>query len=387
MFDRRKFKGTSVNDLDTPAQEGGALVKADFLKHNDGDNFYRILPSVNAVKIMAGQDVPEEKYITPQALLFVPLPETDAQGFPPKFPNRIANSFNLNSGKVAVVHSAITHGGVRKDLIREYYYALDKKLKENIDLNKDVIANSKNLFYEERYMMYVYRYKDIERDDKEFGIIAFSRGQYEDFKKLASTVATEEVPDPFSNPDVGLLLRVTKDPNQIKVKNWNGVYTVGFATKGIEPIKKPLTDNDLTFMLSQDSLYGVYSKCFSPGDLAKQISFLKYFDQSCGFKILETPAFKEICEKIYNQFNFSDVGVAPVTPDAPSGVDSTGGSVEPPVPPVSSNPTPAPAPTPAPVNDVVAAIHNRTVQERDQDVGDNIVPADKIADTDDDFLG
>lgn len=316
-FNRKQFNGTNAEQL--KASPGAVKDGPPFFSHEAGNNYYRVAPSVGAVRAMAGEKFSGEPYVTDQCQLFLPVPtDKEAKGtdslaeIKERYP-KLTGNFQMTP-----VYNARVHGGYSLDLIEEYKKAVEKKLSGGTGfLSGD--QNKLVFFLRHRHSHLVYAYKIPnnytpagEAPTKEFGVLPLSPTLYSSLRQLATSVATPEVPDAISNPDGGVVINIHKDESERRKGSYSKVYSCALATYGVQTIQLPLLDEDLEFIYNQKPLRDQFGNCFSRKDYDAQVSFLKCFDEASGYGILKekTSPFSQSCKNFADEFS-AKVGDAP----------------------------------------------------------------------------
>lgn len=297
-FDRKQFKGSTVKDLkeqeeqvESQRETKGKKGNSEFHTIEKGKNKFRIYPPH-----------PEGVSSTPfepVTKTFVPLlvPKKDEQG------NEVEGE--KEEKRYPVLSSKIHSDYINKDLIDEYLRICFQTLKneysqdEYQEIKKEIKNWKTGLKPQHTWVMYADK---IDADgNATFGKLEVSDNVKKQIDELASIEDAEDPmePDPFSDPDEGVCLIITKDPNAEP----KDIYKVdmdkerqGKHSINLKPL--PLTDEQLQEFQKQTPLSSLYRNVFTQSDFDRELAGLKKFDENQGLDIVHTDEFGKIAEEI-----------------------------------------------------------------------------------------
>lgn len=303
-FDRSKFKTTSLNTLKEQEKEQNEKRNVknfeglNFLYFDEGDNLIRIYPH--------HPDGDGDSFAEPKTVTFLELsvPKKDKDG------NKIEGEFEL---KKKPIFNAKVHGNYEKDLVEEYMsFAKEVVIPElYIDEQDQKNAWSKVVGYKsgnkyipgikpmDTWCMYATKYGGKVYG---FGILEVKKsvvnGLREEAAKLIGSDATV-MPDPYTDPDIGVRAIVTYNPNADKPEDYYKVQ-LEMERDGLNfsLLPTPLSDEELEEFMKQDSLHKRYRNAFKRSDFEYQLEGLKRFDDSIELGVFGYDAWLDICEEI-----------------------------------------------------------------------------------------
>lgn len=282
-FDRSKYKASSSEEMAKESEkmeERSASSRGAYLKVEPGINSFRIFPAPIKAK--------SSLFCFPKVTSFLPflIDETDKNG--QKTGNQVE--------KRKPVFNAKVHANLDHDIVEEYIQAVRDKYSAIIQDKKKLLEKIKPLTdwktgIRPSSSWIVYAYKKV-GDKKVYGRLQITDG----VKKQMDTLCLREgesgkpiVVDLFSDPDNGKMLQWVSDPKNEDPKAKNKVTII--SEKDC-----PLTDEELEWLESQDSLESLYRNSYSESDFEKQLKGLQYYDKKNKLEVFSLPSFQSIIE-------------------------------------------------------------------------------------------
>jgi len=311
-FDRSKLKATSKETLD----KKDAILKKGFgdrniLKIETGENVIRFFPYHPEG---GGDSFVEAKSVS---FLEITVPKRDDDN------KIIEDQFEIKSKPI---FNAKVHGGYSKDLVEEYInFAFQKAIPEFVDGDSDKekkiktkfkgshLTKEQGIMYQDAYVAYAMK---AQGKDAEGNWMWGEVGSL-DIKKTVKDLMTEkaaelENPDPWSDPDEGYAVIITKAKEAAKASDW---YKFKLDTKKVKvdgvgevpvPIKVPLTDGQLEAWSKLKPLYELFVNSYKRSDFDKQLEGLQNFDRKMaadfpGFSVFAYDEFADIVLECSNE--------------------------------------------------------------------------------------
>lgn len=285
-FDRSQIKGTSAAKLaenekavkeKIPQASGDGRVGYHSLA--DGKNYFRIYP--------ARPD--EDTFIFPKATSW--LPYTDKDGKAAKRP-----LFNAKvHGKEGLV-----------DIVEEYVRIVSSrerpKFPDNKDFNKRMMpltSYKDGISAQVNWVCYADKYSDVKGTTKTFARLEIYESLYREMKKISESMEEDGdvVSDPFSDPDKGELIIITKTKKP--KKDGSGTTTEYdiqiFFTR--ERSYK-LSDEELEKWFEQESLSSMFVGVYGRSDFEKALEGLKILDKANKYGVFDDAEFLDIVDKV-----------------------------------------------------------------------------------------
>lgn len=294
-YDRSKYKGTSVAKLNEQEQEVKSMIptassdgRPEFHKLEEGKNYFRIYPAKEG----------ESTYIFPKATSWLPfdVDEEDDKGKKKKDKKRT---------KKPIFNSKV-HGNYPYDLVEEFCKVAIRLVHTNIQDPEEVKKKlwplqswGSGLQASVNWVAYADKCSDAKnsKDTKKiFGRLEIWENIYKEMKKKAAAMADddEELADPFSDPDQGKLLVITKTSKPKKGGGTTADYDVSINFSR----DYSLTDEELMKFDSQEKLSDMFLNAFKRSDFEKQIEGLTLVDEEHEFGVFDDPDFLEILDKL-----------------------------------------------------------------------------------------
>lgn len=303
-FDRSKFKATPINVLNAQREEaelrrpkGGSNI--DYHRIDDGENVFRIYPA------HPNENLTINPFNYPKSVSFLPLKrqKKDDKG------NLIPGAFEE---KRLPVFNAKVHGNLDKDIVEEYMkFAKDVAIPdfagEDSEKFKEVwgmITGFKTgVKPSDTWMMYAD--KISETGNKKFGLLEIKPSVKDQMAELAAKFAAGDItsPDPFTDPDDGVCLVITKTGEGKDTR-----YKADLQTKKVDKlttsfVPTPLSDDDLAVLEKATPLREMYYDSFKRSDFDKEMEGLQKLDTQLAregypIQVFSYDAFLDICEQI-----------------------------------------------------------------------------------------
>lgn len=303
-FDRSKFKATPLNTLEKQEKEQNekrnfGFEGLQFLTCENGENLIRIYP--------CHPDGPGESFAEPKTVTFLEVKVPKKEG------NKIIEGeFEL---KNKPIFNAKVHGNYEKDLVEEYMtFAKLIVIPELFTEKKDQdLAWNKVIGYKagtkyipgikpiDTWCMYVDKFGGKKNG---FGILEVKKTVVNKLREEAAKLIGADdtvMPDPYTDPDVGVRAIITYDPEAEQIENY---YKVRLEMKkeglNFSLVPTPLTDEQLESFMKLDSLHKRYRNAYKRSDFEYQLEGLKRFDEKIGLQVFAYDAWLDICEEISN---------------------------------------------------------------------------------------
>jgi len=290
-FDRSKFKGSSVAKLKEQEEQTEKLAgtsnggRAGYHEIDNGTNKFRIYP---------GQG--DETFCLPKVTVWLPreVEEKDEKGKTKKVVKNMP------------VFNAKVHGGYEKDLVEEYVKFVTALLQDEIDdadelktrlaILKNGKAPSTKISNDIKYVCYADKIstKPDKSIVKKFARLEFGKSIKDQINKQAFSEDSDDPieTDIISDPDNGFVVKIVRDPN---AKTANDFYSVSLeVAKGA----MPLTDEELEFLETQESLTSLLTNTFKRSDYENQLAGLQIYDEKHGFGAFAHDSWLDIVEEI-----------------------------------------------------------------------------------------
>lgn len=307
-FDRSKYKAASLANIKSQEAKQ-ALVRpqngynTDAHEVKDGDNWFRIMP------FHPDETVPQEE-LSPfvakcVSFLKVKQPKRDENK------KVIEGEFEV---KQKPIFNAKVHGGYPFDLVEEYMdfakkvaipnFVEEDKSKEKIIWNKiagfDQVKKEGGLKPIDTWECYA-----LDRSGK-LATLSIKKTVKEQLSELAASVNKDpNSPDPFTDPEDGIAIIITKSGTGINTK-----YTVQLDKQKVDKfnfslVPTPLTDDQLAAFDKQKSLRERFVNSYKHKDLEYQLEGLERFDKKLaeeGYPI-NVFAYDEFLNKVEEMFS------------------------------------------------------------------------------------
>ncbi|MCK4827583.1 hypothetical protein KA005_68275 [bacterium] len=251
------------------------------MKFEEGANKFRIYPF--------HPDGGGTSYTEPKSVSFLPV----------KVPQRDAER-KIIEGKFEVkrkpIFNAKVHGPFAEDPVEAYMQFFQEVAKQDLfELDADQkkawaqITGQKGIKPSDTWV--VYADKHYNDGTKEFGILDLKKSMKSQMTEHAAQLGGSDVamPDPFSDPDDGICVIITKDSVAGKL-DANKYYHVDLEKEKIDKfnfslVPTPLSDADLETFMGMDSINKRYHNAYTRADFAHQIEGLQRFDEEQGYGI------------------------------------------------------------------------------------------------------
>lgn len=304
-FDRSAFRGASssrrkqqmaANEEQTSYQGGGEKTnRRVYNKLKKGKNYLRIFPIHPKTLETLGFDLSSNMY--------------------PKTGHYLDTLVKYTKNGEAVEEiqrrqhlSSKVHGGTEKCLIDEYISFSHKVAYDEIqdeDERTKFLSPIKNwqtgIMGKTKWAAFTKMYKDKSKEEFERGITMVPVSVVNKMNELsADDDDAEDVmeTDIFSDPDDGLVMIITSDPEAGK-SDPSKYYQVAPDYKGGAD---PLTDEDLEWLMEQKPLNEMYVDIYTRKDFFNALNALKAFDEKNDLGIFSYDAFLDIVEEISNYY-------------------------------------------------------------------------------------
>ena len=290
-YDRSKYRGTSVAKLNEqedevnskiPKQEDG---RPGFHQIAEGKNFFRIYPAKEG----------EDTYVFPKVVSWIPQ-EVEVKDEKGKVKKKVERRPVFNS-KI--------HGNLPYDLVEEYQRIANRKIKEDCQ-DEELIKKklwainnwTSGIGPKKGWIMFPDSHSDSKNNEdtkKTFARLEVWDSTYQEMKKKAAALEDDdkEISDPFSDPDTGKLLIITKTTKAKKGGGTSLDYDISIHFKDV-----PLTDDELMKFDTVEGLSKHLVKCFKRSDFEKQVEGLKLLDEEHEFGVFDDADFIEILDKL-----------------------------------------------------------------------------------------
>lgn len=307
-FDRSKYKAASLANIKSQEAKQ-ALVRpqngfnTDAHEVKDGDNWFRIMP------FHPDETVSQEELspFVAKCVSFLKVKQ------PKKDENKkvIEGEFEV---KQKPIFNAKVHGGYPFDLVEEYMDFAKKvaipnfvdsdKAKEKIIWNKiagfDQVKKEGGLKPIDTWECYA-----LDRSGK-LATLSIKKTVKEQLSELAASVNKDpNSPDPFTDPEDGIAIIITKSGTGLNTK-----YTVQLDKQKVDKfnfslVPTPLTDDQLAAFDKQKSLRERFVNSYKHKDLDHQLEGLERFDKKLaeeGYPI-NVFAYDEFLNKVEEMFS------------------------------------------------------------------------------------
>ena len=296
MIDRSKFKATSIAKIQDQETEQKAKQPfgndfSGFLKLEEGDNIIRIYP--------AHPD--GESFTVFQSQVFLPVIKTSKDD----------NGVETQELKRHPVLNAIYHSNImQKDVINEYIAFAKDHVKPTINSTEWgriwglITGRDDSLKSSDSWVVYADLYKA--GGTKEFGKIGLKKSIKNDMNKISAEMAKDRGIDPFTDPDTGIRIVVNKDEARGKAGgNW---YETTLESRMVDQFTKsfvptPLSDEELEYFVSQDSLEKLYVNTYSQEDFMQAIEGLERWDKTNNIGIWNYQEFRNVLNELADVAN------------------------------------------------------------------------------------
>jgi hypothetical protein len=297
-FKRTKLK--TLNDQDKELQQRGFKGKSrrNYLKIEDGENYFRLLPAHIESKSFAYKAVRHQ------------LPWIYAQENGPDRES-FKNIFNARQ-----------HGGAKKDIIEEYikfveYIASsemgDKSEKEIEDFLKHVNGWkgerwNRGLGADDKDMMYAISCSRSSKGELiagDIGVLEIGKSIKTDINKMAAGAQDEEDPagtEPFTDPEIGIPIKITRNSKAKKPADYyiTEFYKLKSAASPV-PIPTPwaIDDEILEELDKKDSLEKMYGpNVYTRRDFELALKGLELFDKKFKYGVFEYDEWNDIVTEL-----------------------------------------------------------------------------------------
>ncbi len=308
-FDRSKLKTTSGNALDKQKKEqekkrpkGG--FNSSYFGIDDGVNKVRFFP------FHPDDSVPEDdrRYAEAKCVSFLEVnkPKKDESG------KVIDGEFEL---KKFPIFNARVHGDLSMDPVEEYMKFAKETAIPNYTDNPDEVKKIWNCIigYRDNKGQYhsglkpndtwvMYALKLVDGEWK-LGQLEVKKTVKDQLTELALEITEGENPDPYTDPNDGYVVKVTRTGEGINTK-----YKVSIDDKMINKIESnkivmELTDEQLDEWMKLPSLRKMFVKSYRRSDFESQLDGLKRFDEQLKankmpIEVFSYDAFLDTLEKI-----------------------------------------------------------------------------------------
>lgn len=282
-FDRSQIKGVSAAKLAEKEKEVTSKIpktqssgRVGYHSLAEGKNYFRIYP--------ARPD--EDTYIYPKATSWVPFKGEDGK-----------------KAKRSIFNSKV-HSDLELDVIEEYVRITSVKERQEFPDNKEF---NKRMFpltswkdgvgAQINWVCYADKYSDTKGTQKVFARLEIYDSVYKEMKKIAEGMESDDdvVSDPFSDPDNGKLLVITKTT---KPKKEGTGTTTEYDVQLFYARDYRLTDAELDKWFEQEALSSMLVDVYKRTDFEKALEGLKILDKENKYGTLEDAEFLDIVEKL-----------------------------------------------------------------------------------------
>lgn len=284
-FDRSKFKGQKISSLKDQAAVEQALSK--------GGNrpMHELQSGQNVVRWYPAHPGDSDLFMLPISVWYMPHYKDDSGGKKKLAKKRIFN---------ATIHSS--HG---RDIVAEYIRLATREGSVIYQDEDDLKQYLKHIHGHGNGSSYIgglsgpirmVGYCEFFLAGKKQGVkkIEVPMLVKNKMNELAVTGTDDDDPDPFSDPDNGMVTVIVKD---VKQKKPQDKYKVAYKM----PIQKalmPLTDAELTHFMTLDSLAKLYINSYTLSDFEYALEGLRIFDKQHGYGVFDMEEFGEVAEEI-----------------------------------------------------------------------------------------
>ncbi len=292
-FDRSKYAGTPVSKLNEKEEEVKSKVpqqadngRADFHTLEMGKNYFRIYPSREG----------EDTYAYPKTVHWLP---------------QIVEEKDAKTGKVKKVtkrkpvFNAKVHGDLPFDLVEEFVKVATRLVKEQTEDEEEqkkriwpLISWQDGVNAQTNWVMYADKHSDSKNNKdtkKVFGRLEIWDTIYKEMKKRAAAMDDDDdsIADPFSDPDNGKLLVITKEAKEVNGKTKNDFSTdINFQRD------YALSDDSLIKFEEFEPLSKLLTKCFKRSDFEKQIEGLRLLDEDNSYGVFDDTEFISVLDEM-----------------------------------------------------------------------------------------
>jgi len=277
---RRLFKATTMAALTEQATEVADLVSNSF----EGIPFHTIVDQVTSKFRMYPAHPGEKSFVHKKVVHWLNTTKN--------------NKDNIPETKRRPVYNGRIHGGLDEDIV-EIYIDLAKEIieeevtdsKEKVRLLKVITDGQKGITAKLGWVGYADHHKN---GAVIFGLLDMTNSLKESMENCSVTKEGEDaalVPEPFTDPDTGVIVLVTKNTNL----PGNKMYQ---AKTGEE---LPLTDAQLDYFMEVDTLSKKYTNVYHQGDFEDALEGLTHVDQLLGMQITALDEFQAAVEAIQKQ--------------------------------------------------------------------------------------
>jgi len=302
-FDRSKFKAASMNAINEQQQHQEVLRPSNQFNNDvheikDGKNWFRIAP----FHPEDGGQSPFEAKCVSFLEVSVPKKDENKKVIEGQFENRQKPVFNSR-----------VHGGFEIDLVEEYMkvakdtaipaFAGEDKAVQNAIWKKitsfDVVKKKSGLKPQDTWQCYAW-----DRSGK-LATLEIKKSVKDQLNELAASMSNDPTtPDPFSDPDDGIAIIITKSGTGL-----NTAYSVELDYKMEGKFNKqfvptPLTELQLEQLMATKSLYKRFVNSFTHKDLKYQLEGLENFDKALaaeryGIGVFQYDEFLDSIDKMF----------------------------------------------------------------------------------------
>ena len=218
-----------------------------------------------------------------------------------------------------IVLDSTVNGTAKKDLINEYKAFVREQGMEMFDNDKEGYKDyMKNIwgyghgknFYgglkaSEEFIAYASLIDPITMKEIDFHRVVLKPSMRKEMLKMCATEDGGEgiTTDPFTDPDDGFLVKITRDSVAAKKANDPSLYyDVAFHTKQYVPVKWALPEDFPERMDEIPSLSEMFEDKYTAKDFQKALDGLQRFDEEHEYNVFTSDAWLDICEEIAAQY-------------------------------------------------------------------------------------
>lgn len=313
-FDRSKYKAvtteSAVKQQDAEQQRKRPTeFEKNYHKIEKGDNFFRIFPFHIAEG--GGKTFYENKCVS---YIELEVDKRDSEG------NVIEGQKEM---KRKPIFNSKVHGNLKKDLIEEYLgFAKDVAIPNSSDMSgaiwgklvgvkdKKPLPTDNIIKPSDSRVIYAAKSEGVNED----GTHIWSKPKLVELNKTIQKAMTElaaeyESPDPFSDIDDGIPIKIKKWAGEQNPKDPKDWYRVSFVKtrngKEEKYADAPISDADLEEFYKMKSLHNLYVNSFKHSDLQMQLDGLDRLDKKLaaefpGYSVFAIPEFLDVVEELFN---------------------------------------------------------------------------------------
>lgn len=314
-FDRSKYKTSKSLQQQQKELEASGKIKSgsngtpNYIEiKEDGDYYLRFWPSH-----LKEDGTPISYFMLPRKQHFLEFMKDKYEDG--KLVTRADGTPEQILGK-GTIFNAVTHGSSTKDIIEEYINFVRKQGIEMYPEDKEGYKKYMKYIYgygsgknyvggitaNEEYIAYASLINKDTMKEEQFGRIVLKSSMRKGMLTISATDGEDNegiVVDPFTDPDDGFIVKITKDSAAAKAANDPSLfYSVSFYSKNYVPVKWPLPDGFEQRYEEIPSLSSLLENLYNYKDFQKALDGLARFDEKNNYNVFSQDSWLDICEEL-----------------------------------------------------------------------------------------